>query len=74
MKMKLYRLTIMTPTGNVDRGVWAETLNIKDGCYIFRNFVEENDLVAAYPIASTFITNIETQEQYDRRKEISSGL
>ena len=64
--MKLYRVTIITPTGNLDRGVWASSVDI-DGSHIV--FIDESDdIVAAFPSSTTMITSIETKEQYEARK------
>lgn len=64
--MKLYRLTIITPTGNIDRGVWASSIDT-DGTHI--TFADENDdLVATFPSSVTMITSVETKEQYEARK------
>lgn len=71
--MNLYRLILVTPTGNVNRGVWANDMIVKDGVYYFRNTSQdpgqEYELVASYPINITLITNIETKEEYDAKKE-----
>lgn len=64
--MKLYRITIITPTQNLDRGVWASSVDI-DATHIV--FIDENDdIVAAFPSNITMITSVETKEQYEARK------
>lgn len=74
MASKLYRVSVILGNTTIERAIWADDMIITDGCYFFRNQGEgplgmrTNDLVAAYPTNSTFITNIETQEQYERRK------
>jgi hypothetical protein len=64
--MKLYRLSVIVGNTTIERGVWADDMIIKDGCYFFRDEIME--LVQAYPTRYTFITNIETKEEYDARK------
>ena len=66
---KLYRITIITPSNNIDRGVWAESVIFSDAHIKFFNMgFDGNELVAAYPSNSTMITNIETKDEYDQRK------
>ena len=68
--MKLYRLILVTPTGNINRGVWAADLTVTDGVYFFRDgSIEKDYLVASYPTSITFITSIETKEEYEAKKE-----
>ena len=64
--MKLYRLSVITGNTTVERGVWANDMIIKEGCYFFRD--EYNELLQSYPTRFTFITSIETKEDYDARK------
>ena len=64
--MKLYRLSVITGNTTVERGVWANDMIIKEGCYFFRD--EYNELLQSYPTRYTFITSIETKEDYDVRK------
>ena len=64
--MKLYRLSVIVGDTTVERGVWANDMIIKEGCYFFRD--EYNELLQSYPTRYTFITNIETKEEYDARK------
>lgn len=64
--MKLYRITVITPSLNIERGVWADSINSSDGSIIFFN--ENRDVIAVYPINYTMITSIETKEDYDKRK------
>lgn len=71
--MKLYRITIITPSVNIERGVWAEYMQVKDGQIIFIEVVDGEEgvfekAVAVYPVNYTFITSIETKEEYDKRK------
>ena len=64
--MKLYRLSVITGNTTVERGVWADDMIIKEGCYFFRDQMME--LLQSYPTRYTFITSIETKEDYDARK------
>ncbi len=64
--MKLYRLIIITPTININRGVWADYIRVNDNTISFLDEFREE--VAMYPIRNTIITSIETREQYDNRK------
>ena len=64
--MKLYRLSVITGNTTIERGVWADNIIIKDGCYFFRD--EYNEVLQSYPTQFTFITNIETKDEYDARK------
>ena len=64
--MKLYRIVVITPTANVERGVWADSLDMKEGLLLFYN--DEMEVIQSYPSQITYITNIETQEEYDARK------
>lgn len=64
--MKLYRLSVIVGNTTIERGVWADDMVIKDGCYFFRD--EYSELLQSYPTQFTFITNIETKEEYDARK------
>ena len=64
--MKLYRLSVIVGDTTIERGVWANDMIIKEGCYFFRD--EYNELLQSYPTRYTFITNIETKEEYDARK------
>lgn len=62
----LYRLIVITPTANINRGVWASYLRFGDNTF---SFLDENrDEIAVYPIRCTIITSVETKEQYDNRK------
>jgi len=64
--MKLYRLSVITGNTTIERGVWADNVRVVDGCYFFRD--EYNELLQSYPIQYTFITNIESKDEYDARK------
>lgn len=65
--MKLYRLTVIGGYQGIDRGVWADKMQASSDTYKF--FTEDGELVASYPVGRTVITNIETKEEYDSRKE-----
>jgi hypothetical protein len=64
--MKLYRLSVIVGNTTVERGVWAYDVTVSEGCYFFRD--EYSELLQSYPTQYTFITNIETKEEYDARK------
>jgi hypothetical protein len=64
--MKLYRVTIITPSINIERGVWANYMRISDGQVAFLD--ENRDAIALYPVNYTMVTSIETKEEYDKRK------
>jgi hypothetical protein len=64
--MKLYRITIITPSVNIERGVWADHIGVVDGQIRFFN--EDMETIAIYPSNYTLITSIETKEDYDKRK------
>lgn len=70
--MNLYRLIVMGPPNNLERGVWAEDMIISNDCYFFRNRTQNDKLVAAYPSRITIITSVETKEEHEaaqKRKE-----
>ena len=62
--MKLYRVTVVTPTSNIDRSVWVDHLDSEGHSLVFMNGEE---IVAVFPAALTMITNVETKEQYEAR-------
>lgn len=62
----LYRLSVIVGDRTVDRAVWAFDMIVSNNAYLFRD--EHTDLIAAYPVRITYITNIETKEQYEKRK------
>ena len=64
--MKLYRLSVITGNTTIERGVWADSLDMREGLYLFYN--EEMEVIQSYPTQLTFITSIETKEDYDARK------
>ena len=64
--MKLYRLSVIVGNTTIERGVWADNLDMKEGLYIFYN--DKGEAIQSYPAQLTFITSIETKEDYDARK------
>ena len=64
--MKLYRLSVIVGNTTIERGVWADNLDMREGLYLFYN--EEMEVIQSYPAQLTFITSIETKEDYDARK------
>jgi hypothetical protein len=64
--MKLYRLSVIVGNTTIERGVWADNLDMKEGLYIFYN--DKGEAIQSYPAQLTFITSIETKEEYDARK------
>ena len=64
--MKLYRLSVIVGNTTIERGVWANKLDIKEGLYLFFN--DDMEVIQSYPAQLTFITSIETKEEYDARK------
>lgn len=69
--MNLYRVVVLREhKENLERGVWADRMEIQGENILFMN-VDENgvdNLIAMYPASQTIITNIETKEEYDKRK------
>jgi hypothetical protein len=64
--MKLFRLSVIVGDTTIERGVWADDMIVADGCYFFND--EDSELLQSYPTQYTFITNIESKEEYDARK------
>jgi hypothetical protein len=64
--MKLFRLSVIVGNTTIERGVWADNLDMKEGLYIFYN--DKGEAIQSYPAQLTFITSIETKEDYDARK------
>jgi hypothetical protein len=64
--MKLYRLSVIVGNTTIERGVWADNLDMKEGLYLFYN--DKGEAIQSYPAQLTFITSIETKEDYDARK------
>jgi len=70
--MNLYRVVVLQKDKeNLERGVWADRMDIQGESILFLAFDVENmtdKLVGLYPAQYTVITNIETKEEYDKRK------
>lgn len=64
--MKLYRITVITPSLNIERGVWANYTRVSDGQLQFLD--ADREIIAVYPVNYTLITSVETKEEYDKRK------
>ncbi len=67
--MKLYRLILATPTTNISRGVWADYMRIEEKSIAF--YDDKGEIVAMYPTNITLITNIETKEEFEAKREKS---
>ena len=65
--MKLYRITVITPSINIERGVWADYLRTADGQLVFLD--QDRETIAVYPVNYTMITSIETKEDYDKLEQ-----
>ena len=72
--MNLYRVVVLQKDKeNLERGVWADRMDIQGESILFLAFDVDNmadRLVGLYPAQYTVITNIETKEEYDKRKAI----
>jgi hypothetical protein len=70
--MNLYRVVVLQKDKeNLERGVWADRMDIQGESILFLAFDVDNmkdRLVGLYPAQYTVITNIETKEEYDKRK------
>jgi len=70
--MNLYRVVVLQKDKeNLERGVWADRMDIQGESILFLTFDVDNmkdRLVGLYPAKYTVITNIETKEEYDKRK------
>jgi hypothetical protein len=70
--MNLYRVVVLQKDKeNLERGVWADRMEFQGESILFLTFDVENmtdKLVGLYPAQYTVITNIETKEEYDKRK------
>lgn len=71
----LFRITIMTPTANIDRGVWADGYEYSnDGTITFFNLEEgdERRPIGVYPVNGIFISSIQTYEEYTNAKKLNA--
>jgi hypothetical protein len=70
--MNLYRVVVLQKDKeNLERGVWADRMEFQGESILFLAFDIDNmkdRLVGLYPAQYTVITNIETKEEYDKRK------
>ena len=70
--MNLYRVVVLQKDKeNLESGVWADRMDIQGESILFLTFDVDNmtdRLVGLYPAQYTVITNIETKEEYDKRK------
>lgn len=68
--MNLYRIVVLREhKENIERGVWADKMEIQGSNILF--FTDKDgvdELTALFPAQYTIITNIETKEEYDKRK------
>ena len=68
--MNLYRLIVLNTPNNLERGVWAKEVTVRDGIYYFKvNCKEKDYLIASYPADITIITSIETDEEHEAAKK-----
>jgi len=76
--MKLYRVIVLQQDkDNLERGVWADRMEFQGDSILFLAFDKEtlaDKLVGLYPARYTVITNVETKEEYDKRKNVGSNL
>ena len=76
--MKLYRIIVLQQDKeNLERGVWADRMEFQGESILFLAFDKEtlaDKLVGLYPARYTVITNVETKEEYDKRKNVGSNL
>ena len=76
--MKLYRIIVLQQDKeNLERGVWADRMEFQGESILFLAFDKEtlaDKIVGLYPARFTVITNVETKEEYDKRKNVGSNL
>ena len=77
MRKKLYRITIMTPTANIDRGVWADGIIYSDNSsdmILFYNVNEDDttETIGIYPKDKIFVSSIQTHEEYSNAKRLNA--
>jgi hypothetical protein len=70
--MNLYRVIVLREDKeNLERGVWADRMEFKGDSILFLVFDTDSmqdRLVGLYPARYTVITNVETKEEFDKRK------
>ena len=70
--MNLYRVIVLREDKeNLERGVWADRMEFKGDSILFLAFDTDSmqdRLVGLYPARYTVITNVETKEEFDKRK------
>jgi len=70
--MNLYRVIVLREDKeNLERGVWADRMEFKGESILFLAFDTDSmqdRLVGLYPARYTVITNVETKEEFDKRK------
>lgn len=70
--MNLYRVTVLREDKeNLERGVWADRMDIKGESILFFSLdtdIMQDRLVGVYPARYTVVTNVETKEEFDKRK------
>ena len=70
--MNLYRVIVLREDKeNLERGVWADRMEFQGESILFLTFdtdSTEDKLVGLYPARYTVVTNVETKEEFDKRK------
>ena len=70
--MNLYRVIVLREDKeNLERGVWADRMEFQGESILFLTFDVDSmkdRLVGLYPARYTVITNVETKEEFDKRK------
>jgi len=70
--MNLYRVIVLREDKeNLERGVWADRIEFQGESILFLTFdtgSTEDRLVGLYPARYTVVTNVETKEEFDKRK------
>jgi hypothetical protein len=70
--MNLYRVIVLREDKeNLERGVWADRMEFQGESILFLTLDTDSmkdRLVGLYPARYTVITNVETKEEFDKRK------
>lgn len=70
--MNLYRVIVLREDKeNLERGVWADRMEFKGESILFLAFDTDSmqdRMVGLYPARYTVVTNVETKEEFDKRK------